>query len=210
MMKRGSVLKIGLVLGVVGVFWACTATGEDAAKEVAKKEDAAKAKTYSYVKESKCKICHMKDASGAQYKKWAASAHAKAFETLGTDEAAAVAKKAGVEGSPQESADCLKCHVTGYGVKDELRADLDMKDGVTCQACHGPGEGYATKAVMQAVFDGETAPAEVGLTLPDSTTCTTCHNDKSPTFKGFDFAKMSAEIAHKYPPEMEKQRKTKQ
>jgi hypothetical protein len=31
--------------------------------------------------------------------------------------------------------------------------------------------------------------------------CKTCHNEQSPTFKGFDFKKMWAEIAHPLPKE---------
>jgi hypothetical protein len=38
-----------------------------------------------------------------------------------------------------------------------------------------------------------------GLVIPDEGTCLTCHNDKSPTFKGFDFASAMAKIAHPNP-----------
>lgn len=203
-MKRRVVFGIGLALTLITGLWLSgTATGEDAGKEV--KE----VKEYAYIKEAKCKICHSKDATGAMYKKWEASAHAKAFATLGTPEAAEFAKKAGVSGSPQEAGECLQCHVTGYGVADERRADLKMEDGVTCQACHGPGEAYNVKTVMQAIFDGETAAADVGLIIPTEETCTKCHNEKSPTFKAFDFKEMYAKIAHEYPEEMAAQNKWK-
>jgi len=32
--------------------------------------------------------------------------------------------------------------------------------------------------------------------IPDETTCTGCHNSKSPTFKGFDFATAKEKIKH--------------
>ena len=38
-----------------------------------------------------------------------------------------------------------------------------------------------------------------GLVIPTEETCTVCHNDGSPTFKGFDFAEYSAKIAHPNP-----------
>ena len=36
-----------------------------------------------------------------------------------------------------------------------------------------------------------------GLKNPDEALCKTCHNDKSPTFKGFDFAKAKEKGGHK-------------
>jgi hypothetical protein len=156
---------------------------------------------FTYVGAGKCKICHKKDADGAQYPKWEASAHAKAFETLGTPEAAEVAKKAGIEGSPQEAAACLECHSTAAGLsKEELAATkLTLAEGVSCESCHGAGSGYWKKTTMQQVADGEIEAASVGLVLPDEASCKGCHNEKSPTFKGFDFEKYAAKIAHPIP-----------
>ena len=37
------------------------------------------------------------------------------------------------------------------------------------------------------------------MVIPTAETCTVCHNDKSPTFKEFDFEKMAAKIAHANP-----------
>ena len=87
-----------------------------AAKEVASP------KAPAYVGVTKCKMCHSADAKGAQYKVWAASPHAKAFATLATPEAAEVAKKAGVTGSPQQAPQCLECHTTGCQAPAEARA----------------------------------------------------------------------------------------
>jgi cytochrome c peroxidase len=156
---------------------------------------------FTYIGSGKCKICHRKEADGAQYPKWESSAHAKAFETLGTPEAAEVAKKAGIEGSPQEAAACLKCHATAAGLSKEALADtkLTMEEGVSCESCHGPGSAYWKKSTMQAVADGETKPETVGLVIPNAETCTACHNEDSPTFKGFDFDEYAAKIAHPIP-----------
>ena len=38
-----------------------------------------------------------------------------------------------------------------------------------------------------------------GLIIPDEALCKTCHNEKSPTFKGFNYAEMNAKIAHPNP-----------
>jgi len=41
----------------------------------------------------------------------------------------------------------------------------------------------------------------VGLINPNKEVCLTCHNEKSPTFKEFDFDAMAAKSAHPYPEE---------
>ena len=151
-------------------------------------------------------MCHSADAKGAQYKVWAASPHAKAFATLATPEAAEVAKKAGVTGSPQQAPQCLECHTTGCQAPAEARAAVKPDDGVSCEACHGPGGNYSTMAVMKAVFAGTTPPAGVGLVVPDEKTCLRCHNEKSPTFKPFVYKERLAKIAHPYPVEFAKTR----
>ena len=40
-----------------------------------------------------------------------------------------------------------------------------------------------------------------GLIIPDEKTCIQCHNDKSPTYKEFDYKKFYAKIAHPIPTE---------
>lgn len=150
---------------------------------------------------AKCKMCHKKAATGDQYTKWKESAHSGAFETLGTPEAAKFAEEAGVEGNPQEAAECLQCHATAWEMSaEELAASkITMKEGVSCESCHGAGSAYWKKKTMQGVTDGTLDGATVGMVTPVKATCVTCHNDKSPTFKGFDFDKMVAKIAHLNP-----------
>jgi hypothetical protein len=157
------------------------------------------AKKHEFVGASKCKICHKKEEQGAQYPKWEESAHAKAYETLGTPEAIEIGKKVGVE-KPQEADTCLRCHVAGHGAPAELLGKkYDKTEGVTCESCHGAGGDYVKKSTMEGVTSGEIEAASVGLVMPDAETCTGCHNDQSPTFKGFDFEKYWAKIDHSWP-----------
>ena len=107
-----------------------------------------------------------------QFESWSGLAHAKAFDRL--------------EGDDKGNAECLKCHATG--------GSADMP-GVQCEACHGPGSDYKSMKVMK---DHDAAVA-AGLIIPTEATCTGCHNDKSPTFKGFNFAEAAAKIAHPNP-----------
>ena len=160
-----------------------------------KKEEAKPA--HAFVGTDGCKLCHKSEAKGDQYGKWAASPHAKAFETLGTDEAKKLAAEKGVKGNPQEAAECLGCHVTAYGVDAKLVGPkLTKEEGVGCESCHGAGADYKA---MKTMKDLDAAKA-AGLVMPTEETCKGCHNEKSPTWKGeFDFAKMYAKIAHPNP-----------
>ncbi len=151
---------------------------------------------HSYVGVKKCKMCHHKAAIGDQYKVWSGSKHAQAYKVLASDEAKAIAAKLKLEGDPQTLDQCLSCHVTAHGVAAELVGKgVKVEDGVGCESCHGPGSDYKKNSVMK---DKEKAIA-AGLIIPDEKTCVKCHNDKSPTFKEFDFKKMYAKIAHPVP-----------
>lgn len=142
-----------------------------------------------------CGMCHKKDDSGNQFAKWQASAHAKAFETLGTDKAKEIAKKAGID-DPQKSGKCLKCHSTAYNFTEAVVTEkVKVEDGVVCESCHGPGKKYMMKSAME---DKAKAVA-AGLIAEPKKQCVLCHNDKSPTFKGFDEKAMVEKIAHPDP-----------
>lgn len=150
---------------------------------------------HAYVGADKCKMCHNSPAKGAQYTKWTEMKHAKAFTNLASDEAKKIAAAKGIA-DPQQADACLRCHVTGHGAPATMLTDKYKKeDGVTCEACHGPGGDYWK---METMKDQAKAVA-AGLVMPTEETCKTCHNADSPTFKGFDFATMKAKIAHPNP-----------
>lgn len=145
----------------------------------------------------KCKMCHKSKSKGEQYVIWEASAHARAFETLASEQALAIAKEKGID-NPQEAAECLSCHTTSGAMADApAGAKYDVAEGVGCEACHGPGSLYKKKSVMK---DREASVA-AGLLLPDEATCTGCHNEKSPTYKEFNYEERQAKIAHPVPEE---------
>jgi hypothetical protein len=153
-------------------------------------------KEHKFIGVKKCGMCHKSEAKGNQLGQWEKSQHSKAFETLASEEAMKVAKEAGIEGSPQEADACLKCHVTGHGKPAEMfGTSFVAAQGVQCESCHGAGDGYKSMKLMK---DREQSVA-AGLVIPDETTCTGCHNKESPTFKGFDFEKMWAQIQHPNP-----------
>jgi hypothetical protein len=151
---------------------------------------------HAYVGVKKCSMCHKKAEKGNQYGQWQGTAHAKAYETLGTKEAKAVAKKAGVKGDPQKAKECLKCHVTEAEVDDKLlMGTYEKNKGVQCETCHGPGNDYFKMPVMK---DQKKALAN-GMIIPTEETCVKCHNEKSPTYKAFDYKKFYEKINHPNP-----------
>jgi hypothetical protein len=180
--------RIAIALVVLAAF--LVQTGSLAAEE-----------KFTFVGSKKCSICHKKEADGNQYKIWQESAHAKAFETLGTPEAIEIAKKLGIKTAPQEAPECMKCHSTAWGMSAEalVASKITLEEGVSCESCHGPGSAYAPKKVMEGVAAGTVEAATVGLTIPTEAVCLVCHNKESPGFKGFDFEKMHAKIAHPKP-----------
>lgn len=160
-----------------------------------------------YVGTKTCRMCHKKEDTGNQYGIWLEGPHAKAFETLVTGKAKAVASELGIE-DPQKSGKCLKCHSTAYNWTEEIKTDkITMEEGVSCESCHGPGKNYKAKTVME---DREKSIAG-GMIYPATRSCARCHNDSSPTWKpdrytledstkaGFDAEQAYEKIKHPNP-----------
>jgi hypothetical protein len=161
-----------------------------------------------YVGVKGCKKCHQKSSIGKQYKVWSEMKHAKAFELLKSEEAAKVAAKVGIKGKAYEAPECLKCHTTGHGLpKESYGEKFLIEQGVTCEACHGPGEFFSKPE------DKKTHKEALGkgYLKPDEKLCRSCHNEDSPTWKpdrdkdkdgkpvGFDFESRLKQIAHPIP-----------
>lgn len=164
----------------------------------------AKKEAHIYIGVKACGMCHKTDKQGEQLAKWEGSAHANAYEVLKSEAAVAIAKEKGLEVPAHEAKECLKCHVTEHGVDASL---LDAKYvanmGVQCESCHGAGFDYKKMSIMKdreaSIQNGMTA-----IAVEDGSAeklCITCHNEESPTFKGFKFAEMWQKIAHPVPGE---------
>ena len=156
-----------------------------------------------YAGVARCKSCHTRKDKTGPYDIWRSSRHAQAYRTLGTDRARELAAQAGVDEDPQTAAKCLECHVTGFAVDStSFLASFRQVDGIQCEACHGPGSLYWTPDVMSSqkyTEDPETQQQmalAAGLLIPDEETCITCHNERSPGFKGFDFESYYEKIRH--------------
>ncbi|MBF0352415.1 MAG: cytochrome c family protein [SAR324 cluster bacterium] len=178
-----------IVLSMLGLVWAFPLSGQSQAKPA------------KYVGVNQCKKCHKSEKEGEQFKIWQKTKLAKSFETLKSDKALEAAKKIGFTGVPSESAECLTCHVTGYG-EDKKMFDkkFSMEDGVQCESCHGPGSNYKSKKVKKELHrlkmelaklkegtpeydktasalktERENLKEKFGLSLGTKENCTQCH-----------------------------------
>jgi len=142
-----------------------------------------------YLGSAVCGSCHRGPDSGYQRSVWRMSAHARAWATLATPAARDIARERGVEGDPQESPECLRCHSTGASEGPEAQmASFSPDEGVGCEACHGAGSEYAVEAIMR----DPRAAKSAGLRDVGVETCLPCHGDAH----GEPFVARLQEIAH--------------
>ncbi len=137
--------------------------------------------SFKYIGAAKCKMCHNKPTKGEQYNKWMEGPHANAMKSLSADEA--------------KDPKCLKCHSTAASIDPKLMGGINPTEGVSCEACHGPGSMYKAPAIMK----NRKVAVTKGLIVPDEELCKTCHNSESPTFKGFNYEEYLAKIDHSDP-----------
>ena len=152
---------------------------------------------------STCKACHNTDKTGKQYAIWEKTKHAEAYKALQTPKADEVAAKRGSKVKAVETPECLGCHVTGMSMKDAQYDTKFAKDeGVGCETCHGAGSAYKALHMKKENLDKAIA---AGMQIPKASDgaaeklCKSCHNEKSPTFKGFKFEEKWKLIEHPLP-----------
>ena len=125
-----------------------------------------------YVGSRACARCHEGKAAGNQYSHWLGTAHSKAWASLATPEAKAMARLSGIPDEPEKAPVCLGCHATAAdSEKWERDAGFRLEDGVQCEKCHGPGSEYMDEAVMR---DPE-ASRRAGLRRFTKRDCAVCH-----------------------------------
>ena len=100
------------------------------------------AQNYSYIGTKNCRKCHIQ-----QFKSWADTKMAKAFEILKPGERAEAKQKAGLDPGKDYTTDveCLPCHTTGYGQPGGFESVEKTPElvGVSCEMCHGAGSEYS-------------------------------------------------------------------
>jgi excinuclease UvrABC ATPase subunit len=153
-----------------------------------------------YIGAKMCSACHKTDKQGKQADIWSKSKHAEAYKALTTAKAKEVAKEKGID-NPAEAKECIECHTFGKTVDAKLlEKSFNIQDGVQCESCHGAGSAYKNMTIMK----DKAKSIAAGMTeFKDEAaiekSCKTCHNEKSPTYKSFDFKEMWGKIKHPVP-----------
>ncbi len=135
-----------------------------------------------YVGSAVCGRCHP-----TEYQALEGGVHARALEPLtkpAPTDPAVPAHKRGIRGI--ERAECVRCHVTGYGRPGGFPTNLPARPlthplaGVGCEACHGPGKRHVEDPKKPRAI------ARLGGTCPECNIlpiCRQCHDDaNSPDF----------------------------
>ena len=158
---------------------------------------------HAFVGTKNCKKCHIK-----QWKSWSETKMANAFETLKPGVAAERKVELGLDADKDYTTDaeCVRCHVTGYGKEGGFSSIEDTPDliGVGCEMCHGAGGGYTQDGYMTLKNKEykRTDLIGVGLVHPvDEAVCTQCHNEQVPIPDyTFDYEAMKAQGLHENAP----------
>ena len=122
--------------------------------------------------------------------------HSRAYATLLTDGGKQIARYMGIDGTQSDK--CLACHATAHGKPGgypdvghewtpEETAHAALLQGVTCEACHGPGSQYGPYKAEHEDYKRADLVA-MGAAIPiTAETCTPCHVKECPTM-GEDYA----------------------
>jgi len=74
--------------------------------------------------------------------------HARAYSVLTNTRSQEIARKLGLKEPAHRSALCLDCHA--HNVPQQRRGEhFVLSDGITCEGCHGPAEGWIKSHVEQ-------------------------------------------------------------
>jgi hypothetical protein len=157
----------------------------------------ARTSTPRYVGSRVCMDCHSGPEQGQQDILWMRGRHAHAYWNLAADWALFLAKlRPHYQDlvSPIDDQRCLLCHVAGAQDPDSLFAEsFRPEEGVSCEACHGPGSEYIEPEAMA----NREAFLAAGGRIPTEDTCRSCHRNS----ERFSWAEWAPKIAHPLPVE---------
>jgi len=153
-------------------------------------------KNPKYMGYKKCKGCHSRE-----YASWKEGAMGTvSFRALMPGVSGEAKESAGLDVQKDYTTDpkCLECHATGYGEPGGYVDPYTTPQlaGVTCEACHGPGEYYwRVMAKNRKVFTTYELKA-LKFVVPSQETCNKCHKPGCPTVEAdsaeMDFDKSAA------------------
>jgi hypothetical protein len=148
---------------------------------------------YQYIGSQKCKSCHVQKEKGSQYVTWLQSRHSHAYWELKSEWAMFLAhqrEKYQDVTDPSTDERCLHCHTSIKEDPKEMASDTyTIKEGVGCEACHGPASVY-----VNTHFKKDRTTLDDGGIKPTEEVCKKCHRDEH-----FVFLEKLPKIQHGFP-----------
>ncbi len=129
---------------------------------------------YSFATNFKCRLCHRDFFIGRKH-----DVHDHAFAKV-------------LETGHGETAQCLGCHTTGYGVKGGFKSPIltPRLANVQCEGCHGPGSEHIRRNARGGFLAGTVEPENL------KKMCLSCHNERwNKSFDDFEAAYNSYKTA---------------
>ena len=111
---------------------------------------------YTYATNFKCRLCHRDFFVGRKQDE-----HDHAFAKV-------------VQAGHGETAQCLGCHTTGFGIPGGFKSPIltPQLANVQCEGCHGPGSEHIRRNARGGFLAGTDRP-EILRQM-----CLTCHNER--------------------------------
>lgn len=120
-------------------------------------------------------------------------AHARAYAVLAGRRGQQIADSLGL-GPATQASDCLGCHAT-FAPKAQRGPKFLLSDGVGCESCHGPAEGWlASHYARPATHASNIADGLIALDQPQvrANNCLDCHYGSKNTGQFVTHAMMAA------------------
>ncbi len=154
---------------VVAAFAVCLGFGGQSSGQPVATEPA------RFVGQTLCQDCHVEGGRVGLCTVERIAVHDRAFETLKKPTARSIAALCGVPEPPTESVLCLGCHSAGAEEGPRwMAASFSPRDGVQCEACHGPGSLHVEYYSGSGLFG---APRPKRFLRDDGWRCQGCHQD---------------------------------
>jgi hypothetical protein len=98
--------------------------------------------------------------------------HSRSLQTLHSDAATTITQTLG-QPLPWENKSCLGCHSNNVAA-EQRSASYSEEDGITCEACHGPAEKWASTHHRGKTLGPK--PASIWEPAQEAASCLSCHS----------------------------------
>jgi hypothetical protein len=189
---RRNILRAACLVGCAALTWCLPGSGPFAEAQPEKGKEEPKVEGYGfYLGAAQCSACHTRPVGAKddfvklrEFRVWRLEdKHSQAYSVLKSPRGRRMGELLGVKDVTKPEVGCLGCHALDPDLtkKREKEAPI-VEDGVSCEACHGPGGGWLNLHTIPAIWRKKSGEekARYGLTnLRDpkvrAQVCLSCH-----------------------------------